>query len=174
MHLLRIWTHRHESAHSHYQHALSVSNRSLEVRYQRFGIETRRTNRYFHHSLSIVTKKNSKRSKWDERIYIYRWSLILFNTCRKLEVSVSKNKKPCALTLATLLGIIAGVLSLAAVAMSIYTLVAKTAITTTSKSSSTLFWNFSNKHVIELLSFLATPPTLRWNSTGTTVAGRGV
>jgi len=28
--------------------------------------------------------------------------------------------------------------------------------------------------VIELLSFLATAPTLRWNSTGTTVAGVGV
>jgi hypothetical protein len=86
----------------------------------------------------------------------------------------TQNKKPCALTLATLLGIIAGVLSLAAIAMSIYTLVAKTATTTTSKDSSTLFWDFSNKHVIELLSFLATPPTLRWNSTGTTVAGVGV
>jgi hypothetical protein len=88
-------------------------------------------------------------------------------------VGVRKNKKQCLLKLATLLGIIAGALSLAAIAISIYTLMAKTATTTTSKSSSTLFCNFSNKHVIELRSFLATSPTLRWNSSGTTVAGVG-
>jgi len=78
---------------------------------------------------------------------MYRWSLFLFNTCRKPEASVSKNKTRCPLILAIALGIIAVALSLAAVAMTIYTLFANkatTTSTTTSKSSSTLFWNFSN------------------------------
>ncbi|CAM2706930.1 unnamed protein product [Rotaria socialis] len=90
--------------------------------------------------------------------------------------NLANTKKQFPLTLGSTLGIIAGILGLAAVAMSTYVLVTNsmTTIATTSSSESPYDYYWLKKDAnIYILFVLATMMTLRWNSTAITVAGVG-